>query len=177
MSDTRFVMTLLGKDQPGIVEAVSRVVAEHGGNWEESNMARLSGRFAGFIRIRVASDAAAALEADLLALSRSDLELQLDRIEKDDPQSTTTPARLELVGGDRPGILREITAALAGAGVNVARLETDCRPAPMSGERLFHVDADLLFPAGLAFDELRERLEQIGHDMMVEIDLAETDEA
>ncbi len=167
------VMTLLGKDQPGIVEAVSAVVAKHGGNWKQSRMARLSGRFAGFIRISTAPDTAAALERELLALSRPDLDLSVERIDHDDPEADTTPAHLELVGNDRPGILREITAALAAKGVNVTRLETDCRSAPMSGEMLFHVDADLLCPAELPFEGLRESLERLGHDMMVEIDLAE----
>ncbi|MGK0484803.1 MAG: glycine cleavage system regulatory protein, partial [Myxococcota bacterium] len=41
---TSFVMTLLGRDQPGIVETIAKVVADHGANWEESRMARLSGR-------------------------------------------------------------------------------------------------------------------------------------
>lgn len=175
MSKTRIVMTLLGKDQPGIVEAVARVVAEHGGNWEDSNLARLSGRFAGFIQISAEADAAAALEADLLALSRNDLDLQVERIDKDEPTATTTEVRLTLVGNDRPGLLREITAALASAAVNVTRLETECRSAPMSGEMLFHVDADLLCPADLGYEALRERLERLGQDLMVEIDLAESE--
>ncbi len=167
-------MTLLGKDQPGIVEAVSRVVADHGGNWEESNMARLSGRFAGFIRISAETAEASALEVKLLALSRADLELQVERIEKDDVPPATTPIHLELVGHDRPGILREITAVIADAGVNVARLETVCRSAPMSGETHFHVDADLLCPSDTSVEPLREQLERLGHDMMVEIDLVES---
>jgi len=166
-------MTLLGRDQPGLVEAVARVVADHGGNWEESHMARLSGRFAGFIRISAESAVAAPLERDLLALSSGDLELHVERIEEDDAPSTTQSLRLELVGNDRPGILREITAAIADAGVNVSRLETECRSAPVSGGMLFHVDADLSCPADLAFELLRERLERLGQDMMVEIDLAE----
>jgi glycine cleavage system regulatory protein len=168
-------MTLLGKDQPGIVEAVSRVVADYGGNWEESNMARLSGRFAGFIRISAESTEASALEAELVALSRPDLEFQVERIEKDDAQPATTPIHMELVGHDRPGILREITAVIAEAGVNVARLETVCRSAPMSAETHFHVDADLLCPSDDSVEPLREKLEQLGHDMMVEIDLVEAD--
>jgi len=167
------VMTLLGKDQPGIVERVSAVVAEHGGNWEQSQMARLSGRFAGFIRISTPPDCAASLEQGLLAIAQPDLDLRVDRIDAAEPDPDTTPAHLELVGHDRPGILREITAALANQRVNVTRLETRCRSAPMSGEMLFHVDADLLCPATLTFEDLRENLEKLGHDMMVEIDLAE----
>ncbi len=167
-----FVMTLLGKDQPGIVEAISGVVATHGGSWQESRMARLSGRFAGFIRISAPEAAARDLESGLLALSRKGLDLRIERIDESEPETDVAHATLDLVGQDRPGILREITAALASKGVNVVRLDTGCSSAPMSGEMLFHAEADLLCPVGLSFESLRESLEQLGQDMMVEINLA-----
>jgi glycine cleavage system regulatory protein len=171
--DISLVMTLLGKDQPGIVEAISSVVATHGGNWQESQLARLSGRFAGFIRISTPSASAAALEAGLLKLATPALALSVDRVEQDEPDAGFARASLDLVGQDRPGILREITAALAAEGVNVGRLHTHCESAPMSGEMLFHAQADLLCPDGVSIEKLREGLEQIGQDMMVEVNLAQ----
>ena len=48
---TDLVLTLIGPDRPGLVEAVAEVVAAHGGNWLESRMARLAGKFAGILRI------------------------------------------------------------------------------------------------------------------------------
>ena len=41
------VLTVIGRDRPGLVDTLSGVVAEHGGNWEESRMAHLADRFAG----------------------------------------------------------------------------------------------------------------------------------
>lgn len=169
-----FVMTLLGKDQPGIVEAISAVVANHGGNWQDSRMARLSGRFAGFIRVSVPESSARALESELLGLARKGLDLRLERVDDDEIETEVERVSLELVGQDRPGILREITAALAEKGVNVVRLDTECSSAPMSGGMLFHAEADLLCPVGLSFESLRESLERLGQDMMVEISLAES---
>lgn len=166
-------MTLLGRDQPGIVEAIAKVVADHGANWEESRMARLSDRFAGFIRVSASHAVAAELEAGLLALSSEALELHVERSDDKENPTQLSRAGLDLVGHDRPGILREITAALASKDVNVIRLETHCTSAPMSGEMLFHAEADLLCPAGLEFENLRESLERLGQDMMVEIILAE----
>lgn len=169
--NTSFVMTLLGRDQPGIIEAISAVVAQHGANWEESRMARLSGRFAGFIRISAPDDVAAEVEAGLLALGREGLDIRVDRSDDDEASGEVSRVALALVGQDRPGILREITSALASKNVNVIRLETDCRSAPMSGEMLFHAEADLLCPADIDFDALRETLERLGQDMMVEVNL------
>ncbi len=169
---TSFVMTILGKDHPGIVEAVSAVVATHGGNWQESRLARLSGRFAGFISISAPQSVAHDLENGLLGLARAGLDLRVERIDEREPEPEVARATLELVGHDRPGILREITAALTLNNVNVIRLDTDCTSAPMSGEMLFRAEADLLCPSELSFESLREALEQIGQDMMVEISLA-----
>jgi glycine cleavage system regulatory protein len=168
------VMTLLGKDQPGIIEAVSAVVASHGGNWQNSRMARLSGRFAGFIQISASESVARELEKDLLGLAQRGLDLRIERVDEGELATEVERVTLDLVGQDRPGILREITAALASKGVNVIRLDTECSSAPMSGEMLFHAEADMLCPVGLSFESLRESLEALGQDMMVEIDLAES---
>ena len=46
-------MTLIGNDQPGLVESLVRIVASHHGNWLESNMSKLAGKFAGILRIGV----------------------------------------------------------------------------------------------------------------------------
>ena len=43
------VVTVIGKDRPGLVESVSAVVEEHGGSWVESRMSRLAGEFAGIL--------------------------------------------------------------------------------------------------------------------------------
>ena len=166
-----FVMTLLGKDQPGIVEAIATVVAAHDGNWQESQLARLSGRFAGFVSITAPEARALELEKGLLALAHDGLDLRLERIDSTKAEVEVQRATLELVGQDRPGILREITAALTAEGVNVIRLNTRCTSAPMSGEILFIAEAELLCPAALSLESLREALEQLGQDLMVEVTL------
>jgi len=78
---------------------------------------------------------------------------------------------MTLVGNDRPGIVREITALLSKQGVNLERLSTDVRPAPMSGDPLFHADASLAVPSGLALDTLQAALETLADDLMVELEL------
>ena len=50
---SRLVLTLIGKDRPGLVEALAATVAEHGGNWVESRMCRLGGEFAGVLRVEI----------------------------------------------------------------------------------------------------------------------------
>ena len=45
------VLTLIGDDRAGLVNAVAEVVARHGGNWERSQMAELAGKFAGIVLV------------------------------------------------------------------------------------------------------------------------------
>ena len=79
-----------------------------------------------------------------------------------------------MLGPDRPGIVREITHALAVQGVNVEELATECTSAPMSGEPLFRARAKLLLPAGVTIAALRESLAKPAGQMGLEFSFATT---
>lgn len=164
------VLTVIAEDQPGLVERVAQCVAEHGGNWLESRMSRMAGQFAGILRVAVPAAAHADLVQALEALQAEGIRVLL-------ASSGAEPARrwqmiqLQLVGNDRPGIVRDITRLLAGHGVNLESLDTDVLPAPMSSELVFHADARLAVPSGLSLDELQRHLETLADDLMVELKL------
>ena len=84
---------------------------------------------------------------------------------------------LEIVGQDRPGIVREISHALASFGVNVEELHTECASAAMSGETMFKARARLSIPESCDTAQVRQQLEKIAADLIVEISLAELTEA
>lgn len=167
---TFLVLTLIGNDQPGLVESLAQIVALNQGNWLESNMSRLAGKFAGILRVSVDEDKADKLVAALDALSPK-LKLVVERSAHSESQTTSRTVRLSLVGNDRPGIIRDISGALARQHVNVDDLQTDCEPAPMSSDILFRASAVLHIPAGLDIDTLREELERLADDLIVEINL------
>jgi glycine cleavage system regulatory protein len=81
--------------------------------------------------------------------------------------------RLELVGVDRPGIVREVSQLLARHGVNVEELVTDRVSAPMSGEMLFEARANVAVPASTDLAGLRAALERTANDLMVDLKLEE----
>jgi glycine cleavage system regulatory protein len=164
-------MTVIGKDRTGLVESVARLVADHGGNWLESRMCRLGGEFAGLLRVHVPSERRAALEQALGQLTGLTI---IVRVDEPAPTSHATRlATLEVVGQDRPGIVREVTHALAALHVNVEELATECLSAPMSGEQLFQARAKLLLPANVVVDDLRRSLEKAVVGMTMEISLTE----
>ena len=170
------MLTIIGGDRPGLVESVSRVVAAHDGNWLESRMSRLAGKFAGILRVDVPEARADALTDALRALAAEGLTVVVEKA-SDEPSPRYVALRLELVGQDRPGIVREISAALAAQGINVDALDTACQSAPMSGEALFTATARLRVPLDVGIEALRAGLEELAHDLMVDLTLDEADAA
>jgi glycine cleavage system regulatory protein len=164
------VLTVIGSDRPGIVESVARVVAEHGGNWLESRMNRLGGQFAGIIRVEVPASAEAELTSALAALSSEGLTV-ISRPGGNETEPARRYAQLDLVGLDRPGIVRDITQALARAGANVEELTTACESAPMSGEPLFRADIKISLPERCEIAPIRRELEKIAANLLVDVSL------
>ena len=166
-------MTVIGKDRPGLVESVASLVAQHGGNWLESRMCRLGGEFAGILRIHVGAEQEQALFQSLKGLQSMGLTVVVHPDRAEPAAAGQKLAALEVVGQDRPGIVKQISSALARAGVNVEELSTECGSAPMSGETLFKAQARLLIPDTCNVAELRQELEKIAGDLLVDITFQE----
>jgi len=167
------VLTVSGPDRPGLVETLSEAVADHEGSWLESRMARLAGHFAGVLRVSVPEAQVDALSRRLQALGPESLQIAVARSEAKPRASDLRQLRLEILGSDRPGIVRDISRALADRGISVDELRTEIMSAPMSGELLFLATAELLIPTALNLELLRKDLEALAHELMVDIDLDE----
>ena len=165
------VMTLIGRDRPGLVETVSAIVEEHGGNWEESRMVQLAGEFAGLLRVQAPAAGLGELERALRGLEGVSVIVARALDEPELPD--TRFLELEVVGQDHRGIVHGLAATLAERGVNVEELETQVIDAPMSGEQLFQARARLRAPAALTIEELRSDLERLAADLIVEVRLEE----
>ncbi len=166
------VVTVIGKDRPGLVESVSAVVEQHGGSWVESRMSRLAGEFAGILRVSVPPERAEGLSAALEGLKAGGLRVAVERGFEETPEEGHV-VLLDLVGSDRPGIVHAISEALAARDVNVDELNTECDGAPWSGDTLFKATARLRAPKTLDLDQLRESLEAIAGDLMVDVSIGE----
>jgi glycine cleavage system regulatory protein len=120
------------------------------------------------VRVSVPADRADALAAALRSLEG--LRVLVEAAE-DAGAGAGPVVELELLGQDRPGIVREVSHALATRGVNVEELETECESAPMSGETLFRARARLRLPPDLPLEALRETLEKLADELMVDVAL------
>ncbi len=166
------VLTVIGDDRAGLVNAVAQVVAGHGGNWERSQMAELAGKFAGIVLVTVPDNDVDQLVAALEPLhGMLDIMAQPGSPELDVVAPGAQRFVLDLIGSDRPGIVREITDVLAAHAVNIDTLRTETREAPMSGGRLFEATAVLEVPGEVDMGALRVALERLANELMVDIRL------
>ena len=165
------VLTVIGRDRPGIVSRISDVAQRFGANWAGSRMAGLAGQFAGIVHFQVPDANLGPLADALRGLESSDLHIGIVVGETGAVPAAQRIVRLELVGNDRPGIVRDLSGCLAKRGVSIEELHTEFVSAPMSADPLFKVNALLAVPAELSDADLKRELEALATEMMVDFEL------
>lgn len=165
------VLSFMGRDKPGLVGLLSKTIADHQGNWQESAMSRLGGQFAGILIIQAPVSEHEALIAALEQLEQQGLKIHVKPSTDTETGPTGRAVTLDLIGHDKAGIVRDISRTLAGLQVNVHRMQTELTSGSMSGEQLFKAHAEILVPATVDLDHLQETLEAIASDLMVDITL------
>ena len=172
------VVTITCPDRTGIVECVTDVVVAHGGNWQESRLARLGGDFAGIVMVSVSPERVDELTQALTALASDEMTVAVKCASPGAPagRDRNLLCTLRLEGADHEGIVHEVSAFLAKQGINVEAMETELVSAPMSAAPLFQMEAQLDVPSSVSLDELRKRLLLIGDQLGVDIEVAATPE-
>ena len=163
----RVILIVTGSDRPGLTKALADAVHAAGGNWLESHLSRLGGKYVGSVLVELDSAALPDLEAQVRAVDASGLRVSVVGAD-DSPQPGGDALTVELVGQDRPGIVREVTAVLAGLGVNIDSLTTSTEHGAWSGESLFRAEARVTLPPGVDRDEVQAALEGISGEVMVD---------
>lgn len=162
------IISIMTDDRPGIVDTLSGLVKQHNGNWLESRMSQLAGKFAGIVKVQVSEQEQDALQQSLLTLKQQGWVINVEQPKDDHPQHTAN-ARLSIVGNDRPGIVKDLAQVLASLAVNVLELNTQFESAAMSAEALFKTKAKVYIPEDKSFDQVADALELLSNDLMVEI--------
>ena len=160
---TSLVVTVIGSDRPGIVSLLSDRAQGFGANWAGSRMASLAGQLAGMVHFEVPAENAEPLAAALRGLESSGLRIVIAKGEATPVPAGRRRVKLELVGHDHPGIVRDLSRILAERGVSIEEHHTEIVSAAMSAEHLFQVKALLAVPEGLSNDDLRRGLEALAN--------------
>jgi len=162
------VMTFIGRDRPGLVNMIASRVADEGGAWLESRLARLAGEFAGIVRVEAPAARVAALTASLRELETQGLRVTIAASHADE-EVKRAGVKLELLCLDRPGIVSEVTAAISSLGVNIEEFESGLVEAAFTGQPMFIATLRLHAPQTLVRDELRRRMEKLASEMIADI--------
>jgi len=168
--NTSIVLTIIADDHPGIIQTVSTVLTNHGGNWTQSSMSSLAGQFAGILLVSIPQENTEACIAELNGLESSGLTVIAHVSGGAAGTEKTRNYVLDLVGNDRPGIVHEITSLLAKHKISVHEFETMVEGASMGGGELFKATARLVVPEAADVDLLESELEDLANDLMVTIE-------
>lgn len=169
MSTEKIIVTLFAKDRPGIVRALSNAVLSHDGNWLESSLSRLCGQFTGIVHLEVSDIKKHRLLKDFADMSDDGIFVTVQDAQGIVDNQEVNGLQILVEANDRPGIVKEITEALALENVNVDNIDTEVESASMAGYPLFKAHMFLAMPDDLSEDDLADILEGVSDDVMVSI--------
>jgi methionyl-tRNA formyltransferase len=167
------VVTAIGSDRPGIVRQLSERAQGFGANWAGSRMTNLAGQFAGMVHFEVPAENADRLATALQGLESAGLRIVIEKTAAPQVPADRRLIALELVGADRPGIVRDLSRRLAERGVSIEDLHTEIVDGENGAAHQFKVKALLVVPKSLGNDALRSDLAALANEMTVDIALDE----
>jgi len=172
--NTSLVITVLAEDRSGLVSSLSDLLRSHHANWMESKMSRLAGKFAGILQVSIAKKDMASLKVALQAMQNDGLLIQVEESETsvDVDDGYKSLLTLEILGQDRPGIVKDITNTLATLNVNIEEMSSEQRIASMSNEVLFFAKLSLHLPATIEPENVQDALEEMSDQLMVDLNFS-----
>ena len=172
MNTEKIIITLFAKDRPGIIRELSDTVLANKGNWLESSLSRLCGQFTGIVHIEVAAEQKPDLLSAFDKLSQSGINVTVQNyqlVDADEEAGAINAMQIMVEANDRPGIVEEITTALADEDINIENMDTECESASMAGYNLFRAHMFLALPEGMTEEQLEGVLENVSDDLMVSV--------
>jgi len=168
---TTIVFTLTGTDRVGIVDEVTQLLLESGGNIETSRMARLGGEFAILVLLSLPPERLDDLEKAVPRLTAQGYRVTTSRTDQRRAQTHAgwLPFQVDLRGADHEGIIHEIAHTLSACGITVESMDTGTGPAPNSGAPLFTMTALIAVPPNLPGGGWETALEDAARRLDVEI--------
>lgn len=169
---TRIVLSVTGSDRPGLTSELAAAILAAGGNWQEGHFSRLGGLYVGSVLVELDADRVSELEQAVSGIAS----LGLHVVATPAGEPATAPGRhflFELIGNDRPGIIKQVTGKLAELGANIESLSSGEETAAWGGERLFRAQVRAALPEGVSPEQAQEALEEISGEIMVDFSFEE----
>ena len=170
---TDLVFTLTGTDRVGLVEEVTGVLLDVGGNVETSRMARLGGEFAMLVLVSLPAEQIAAAESALAHMTEQGYRVSFAETRPDAASELAgwLPYRVSVHGADHEGIVHEVARGLSQRGITIESMETGVSAAPVSGLTLFDMTALVLVPPAVDATDWVDALIEAGHEANVDVEI------
>jgi glycine cleavage system transcriptional repressor len=173
-TESFLVLSALGPDRPGLVAEITEYLTARGANVEDSRMAVLGGEFGVLVLVSGVPAAIEKIEAERAALTaKTGLELLVRRTKspEDHRRAASVPCLVTAEALDHEGIVRAVSRALHGAGVNIVSLETSAYQAPVTGSPLFRLEARVDLPANATVSKLRKAMDIVAEAENLDIEV------
>lgn len=165
---SHLVISVVGRDGPGIVATLTGVLMDQGCNLEDGAMTILGGHFAMMMLVETPPDLdGPALEAALsgpaeqrgLAVSARPVSEAVAR------ERAGEAWTVSVHGADHPGIVQRVTSSLAEAGANVVGMTT--RVVGQPDDPVYVMVLDVILPAATDRGALEDRLDGLAQELAV----------
>ncbi len=154
----RLVISALGQDKPGIVNALSKIIFDSGCNIMDSNMSVMGGEFTVMLMAEGHWNNIAKLESALdAAKDKLNLVISTKRTGERTKKRNVLPYAIEVVSVDHTGIVSQLTSFFTQHAINIEALRTDCYAAPHTGTPMFTINMIIAIPADLHISTMREQ--------------------
>ena len=124
MGGNWYMLSLVGRDQSGIVAQVTAALFEAGAALGETTMMRLGCNFTIMMMVEVEGGQEQLDGALAPVVEKLGLHLHIDAIDPGLHQHQIPDLRVVVHGADRPGIVAQVTGALAEAGFDITDLDS-----------------------------------------------------
>lgn len=169
----RYIMTAFGKDRPGIVADVTRVLYENGCNLEDTTMSMLDDEFT--INL-LFSSTNSGIEALLLEECRK-LEkaknitafIRPVNERRQTGKAGITLCTVHVEGLDQAGIVYKISEFLAERSLNIVDLKSTVKTTPESGTVLYLMDIHIEVPGLSSLAAIESGLNTVAEELNVDI--------
>lgn len=165
---TKVILSAVGSDRPGLTQALAEAVLGAGGNWLESHLSHLGGKYVGAVLVEVDEDRLPELNDAVGQVDASGLHVSIVTAGEQE-ESDGYRLSIEVVGQDRPGIVREVTAVLSRLGANIEDFASSTEKSAWSGEPLFRAGAKVRVSPAVSFEQVQSALEAISGEIMVDL--------
>ena len=150
------VISAVGSNRDGLVDALAKAIKDAGCNILDSRMAVLGGEFSMMLLLVGAWDAIVKVEGTLPRLeAKHGIKFVSKRTEARKPGPSLMPYAVDVVSSDHSGIVYDIAKFFSDREIGIEDMYTSSYPAVHSGTRMFSLHMTLSVPTNNSIATLR----------------------